>query len=388
MTLLRTLACTVVLLFSATESLAGEAWRVVQTAGVVKMGGTGFMPVAVQPDQALPADAWVETSTQGRVVLVRGLETIALGPNSRVQLPSQEVNGNTQVLQTLGSALYRVGKQKAPHFQVDTPYLAAVVKGTTFTVTVTDAISSVEVTEGLVEVTTPDGSDSEFVRPGFSGVVSKHDTGNVVVVNSPEAPAPEVPADSGDEPGKQETDVKSDTTDGAVKDETTIIVATIGEVDLDVKEVSGGLATSVDVPAIVEANGDGTVVEATKEEEDAAKDEKDGGGSSGPAPRVEPATEPALSVEPGTSVIAEPSGNVGPSGGGGSSGGSGPSGGDVDLGGTSGGAAGGGLGTGSGQGTGNGGGAGSGSAGGGPGSGGGQGNGNGGGGLAAAGSAP
>lgn len=360
MTALRTLACAAVLLLSATESLASEAWRIVQTTGVVKSGGAGFMPTAVQPNQALPADAWVETGTQGRVVLVRGLETIALGPHSRVQLPTQEVNGNTRVLQTLGSALYRVGKQKAPHFQVDTPYLAAVVKGTTFTVTVTDAISSVEVAEGLVEVATPDGSDSEFVRPGFSGVVTKHDTGQVVVVNSPGAPAPDVPSDSNDKPAKNDTDVKSDLSD-SVKNEMTVIAAAIGEVTLDVKEVSGGLVTSVDAPAIIDSDTGGTVVEATKDEKDPVKEDKEGGGSSGPAPSVEPATEPTLSVEPTPSVIAEPSVGGGASGGGGSPGGNGPSGGDVDLGGSTGGGLGGSGGNGAGgPGNGNGGGPGSG----------------------------
>lgn len=227
MTAWRILACAAVLLLSATESLAGEAWRIVQTAGVVKTGGAGFMPAAVQPNRPLPADAWVETGAHGRVVLMRGLETIVLGPDSRVQLPSQEVNGNTQVLQTLGSALYHVGKQKAPHFQVDTPYLAALVKGTTFTVTVTDAISTVDVTEGLVVVATPDGSDSEFVRPGFAATVSR-DQRDQVVVEQHRAGSGLVP------------DAKSK--DGPSDASSSVITAPIGEVTLDIKEVSGGLA--------------------------------------------------------------------------------------------------------------------------------------------------
>lgn len=322
----RTLACAAVLLLSATESLAGDGWRIAQTTGAVKAGGAGFMPAAVQPNQTLPADAWVETGSQGRVVLVRGLEMIALNPNSRVQLPSQEVNGNTQVLQTLGSALYRVGKQKAPHFQVDTPYLAAVVKGTTFSVTVTDAVSSVDVTEGLVEVKTPDGSDSEFVRPGFSGVVTKHDTGQVVVVNSSDAPEPYVPSDSGDKATKEGTDVKSGPSGGAVTTETTVIAAAIGEVTLDVKDVSGGLVTSVDTPAIIDSDTSGTATDATKKEKDAAGEEK-GDGSVGPSPRVE-------AVEPSPAVIAEPDSGGGIGIGGGPSGGGGGSG-NVDNGGGS-----------------------------------------------------
>ena len=81
----------------------------------------------------------------------------------------------------MGSALYRIGKQQKPHFQVDTPYLAAVVKGTTFTVTVDGNDATVSVSEGLVEVSTPDRSDVEFVRPGFTATVSQDHRGEVVV---------------------------------------------------------------------------------------------------------------------------------------------------------------------------------------------------------------
>ena len=65
---------------------AGDGWRVVDTAGVVRVGGPGFMPAALTRDQDLPADAWIETGA-GRAVLVRGQESMIVEPNSRVQLP-------------------------------------------------------------------------------------------------------------------------------------------------------------------------------------------------------------------------------------------------------------------------------------------------------------
>ncbi|MEK7722402.1 MAG: FecR domain-containing protein, partial [Elusimicrobiota bacterium] len=118
------------------------------------------------------------------------VETIAVGPNSRVMLPALPVNGNTQVLQTVGTALYQIGKQKAPHFQVDTPYLAAVVKGTTFTVSVSEGVASVDVSEGLVEVATPDGAHSAYVRPGFTGYVQRSQRDTVVVVPTTDGSTP------------------------------------------------------------------------------------------------------------------------------------------------------------------------------------------------------
>ena len=215
------------------SALAGDGWRIVDTAGDVKAGGAGFMTVALTNNQALPADAWVETKATGRAVLVRGLESIVVGPNSRVQLPKNEVNGNTQVLQTMGSALYQIGKQPKPHFQVDTPYLAAVVKGTKFTVTVDGDDASVAVSEGLVEVSTPDRSDVEFVPPGFTASVSRDRNGEVVIEK---ARGDGTPSGGAAVPGQTSSST------GASNSGPVVITEAIGEVELDVKEVSGGLA--------------------------------------------------------------------------------------------------------------------------------------------------
>lgn len=245
MVLTRTLLVLFVFAAGAQAVSAAEAWRIVASTGAVQAGAPGVMPVAVNAKQALPADSWVETGATGRVVLARGVESIAVGPNSRVMLPALPVNGNTQVLQTVGSALYQIGKQKAPHFQVDTPYLAAVVKGTTFTVSVTEGAASVDVSEGLVEVATPDRADSAPVHPGFTGYVQRGQRDKVVVV----------PTTNGSTPGSSPKDGGKAKPGAASHKETSngkgrvVITAAIGEVALDVKSVSGGLATGTDTPA-------------------------------------------------------------------------------------------------------------------------------------------
>lgn len=210
---------------------AGDGWRVVDTAGVVRVGGPGFMPAALTRDQDLPADAWIETGA-GRAVLVRGQESMIVEPNSRVQLPGAPVNGNTQVLQSMGSAIYKIGKQKQPHFQVDTPYMAAVVKGTAFTVSVDDDEASVMVTEGLVEVSTPDMKDVEFVRPGFTALVSRDNSSEIVVDRTRATDVPDAPPATKSDGGSTQA---------------VVIPKAIGEVEVDVKEVSSGLVASDDV---------------------------------------------------------------------------------------------------------------------------------------------
>jgi hypothetical protein len=210
---------------------AGDGWRVVDTVGVVRAGGPGFMPIALTREQELPQDAWIETKS-GRAVLVRGHETVIVEPNSRLQLPGAPVNGNTQVLQSVGSAIYKIGKQKQPHFQVDTPYMAAVVKGTAFTVSVDDDEASVTVTEGLVEVSTPDMKDVEFVRPGFTALVSRDNSSEIVIDRTRDAGSTDTPPASKADGGSTQA---------------VMIPKAIGEVEVDVKEVSSGLVASDDV---------------------------------------------------------------------------------------------------------------------------------------------
>jgi hypothetical protein len=241
MLLVRTLLVLFVFAAGAHATAAAEAWRIVASTGAVKAGAPGVMPVAVTTKQTLPADSWIETAATGRIVVARGVETIAVGPNSRVMLPALPVNGNTQVLQTVGTALYQIGKQKAPHFQVDTPYLAAVVKGTTFTVSVSEGVASVDVSEGLVQVATPDGAHSAYVQPGFTGYVQRSQRDTVVVAPTKDG---SVPGSSLQDGGKAKSGALKETsnTKGRV-----FIPAAIGEVALDVKAVSGGLATGTDV---------------------------------------------------------------------------------------------------------------------------------------------
>ena len=60
-------------------------------------------------------------------------------------------HGGKTIVQQAGSILLDVEKRNVKHFEVETPYLAAVVKGTKFTVTSGDEGASVKVTRGSVQ---------------------------------------------------------------------------------------------------------------------------------------------------------------------------------------------------------------------------------------------
>ncbi len=89
----------------------------------------------------------------------------------RAQLRHQpaEVSGQagfTTILQQAGSIAVEAEKKDHKHFEVLTPYLAAVVKGTQFTVTVGKGASDVNVAAGKVEVADVKTGKTALVLPG------------------------------------------------------------------------------------------------------------------------------------------------------------------------------------------------------------------------------
>jgi hypothetical protein len=73
---------------------------------------------------------------------------------------------STTIQQQAGSILLEVEKRNVKHFEVETPYLAAVVKGTHFRVSVNAASTSVEVSRGKVEVSDFRTGQIAQVTPG------------------------------------------------------------------------------------------------------------------------------------------------------------------------------------------------------------------------------
>lgn len=151
---------------SATPVAAGEPWRLVQAVGEVSAAAPGRRLEKAAPVQVLPDGAMVATGATGRAVLVRGRESIVMAPGSKLTLPANANLKLKHVKQDSGVLLFRVGKQPQAHFEVQTPYLAAVVKGTTFSVKVGASGASVHVLEGAVEVATPDRSRAFLTQAG------------------------------------------------------------------------------------------------------------------------------------------------------------------------------------------------------------------------------
>src|SRR5579862_4130429 len=156
----------------ASDANAEEApWHVSKSSGAVWVAGTGVQQVSLAEAVLKPGDH-IRTGRNGRVLLTRGTETILISPNSDLELPAEPKDGlATTILQRTGSVLIEDEEQAAPHFQVQTPYLAAIVKGTQFRVTVNPNGGSVDVLKGQVDVADFKSGDHVLVTPGQSAKV-------------------------------------------------------------------------------------------------------------------------------------------------------------------------------------------------------------------------
>lgn len=142
-------------------------WEVKKSSGDVWIAGSGLQPVALGDAPTLRPGDKIQTGKTGRVLLVRGKESILIAPNSVISLPTQKKDGlSTTILQQAGSILLDVEKKNVKHFEVETPYLAAIVKGTHFRVSVDSNGAKVDVERGKVEVSDFKTGQFTLVLPG------------------------------------------------------------------------------------------------------------------------------------------------------------------------------------------------------------------------------
>ncbi len=157
-----------VLAGSASAMAADDGvWSVSKSSGEVWIATTGAQPVSLKQEDTLKPGDTIRTGRNGRVLLVRGEETILIAPNSMIGVPTEKKDGlSTTILQRAGSILLEVERKNVKHFEVETPYLAAVVKGTQFSVTVNAASTSVDVKRGQVEVSDFKSGQIALIKPG------------------------------------------------------------------------------------------------------------------------------------------------------------------------------------------------------------------------------
>jgi hypothetical protein len=167
----------VLVIGAGSSALAADegTWSVGKSSGEVWMTTTDARQVSLSQEEVLKPGDTIRTGRNGRVLLVRGEETILVSPNSVIGLPTEKKDGlSTTIVQQAGSILLEVEKRNVKHFEVETPYLAAVVKGTQFSVTVSTAGTSISVIRGQVEVADFRSGQIAQIMPGQVATASAH----------------------------------------------------------------------------------------------------------------------------------------------------------------------------------------------------------------------
>ena len=223
-------------------------WKLSESAGTVNVLRSGVSRIAISGGSLSAGDV-ITTGTKSRAVLVRGQEYVVVSPNSRLRISAPEQSGGVvQFFEELGNVLFRIDKKSTPHFGVKTPYLAAVVKGTTFSVTVTESGTAVQVTEGAVQVSTLDGGATELLSPGMIGMVDQSQQFRLTIAGteSRTIDSPNAPAGSTDTPEPVEdaalVEIANSSFEGT-------ITAPVLEAPVSLSNLTGGLVSNGAAPS-------------------------------------------------------------------------------------------------------------------------------------------
>lgn len=156
-------------------------WTVMEASGGVNIKATSGLELSTQAGTKLDPPFTILTGANGRAVITHGQDKLTVSPNSKSTVPEPAGTGQiTRIQQALGSVLYHVQHRITDRFEVDTPYLVSVVKGTTFNINVTSDASTVALIEGRLQVYTPDKKFELILKPGQAATKSRQNEGIIL----------------------------------------------------------------------------------------------------------------------------------------------------------------------------------------------------------------
>lgn len=155
----------------ASGAASATDWTVVGLSGSARVRTSAAPSVPVVLGMQVPPNASLQTSARGSVTLQRGETIVSVSPGTLIQTYDQ--GPDTTLLEHRGKVDLEVETRGVPYFNVSTPTLAAVVKGTRFSVSTGQRGSSVVVERGLVGVTELKSGKTADVAAGQSASASR-----------------------------------------------------------------------------------------------------------------------------------------------------------------------------------------------------------------------
>ncbi|MFT6659407.1 MAG: hypothetical protein ACJAZW_002583 [Maritalea sp.] len=160
-------------LLSTLGAFAGE-WKVDKLRGSVLYLVDGEWQ-QLERGETISEYTSIRTTKYARVFLVRGNESMSIGADTWIKISDPDGATRTIITQNFGELIVDVEKRNVEHFEVRTPLLAAVVKGTKFKVVARNGQASVAVLRGVVQVSDNSRRFKVDVKPNQSA--SSDDTG-------------------------------------------------------------------------------------------------------------------------------------------------------------------------------------------------------------------
>ncbi len=149
-----------------------DIWVITSIAGGATLTDSRGETIVARPDVGLPTGVRIKTNGNGQVGLGRGRSVAVVERNSDVEVRGQADEARISIFQRFGELILDVEQLGYWHFEVETPHLTAVVKGTEFAVAVAATGSSVLVKEGAVEVTSLITGQTTLVGPSQTARVA------------------------------------------------------------------------------------------------------------------------------------------------------------------------------------------------------------------------
>jgi len=189
-------------------------WRLVRASGDVRIHGEDGQWVKAKSKQALKPGDSIWTGRGSRALIETDDGAVLLKSRSLVKVPAQKLpDGMVVLFQGQGKVTATVRKKETQHFSVQTPFLAAVVKGTEFTVDMGSRGSRstrLSVSDGIVGAVDTHSGDAIDVRAGQS-LTTSHTPGKSLANARPESsrsrdngPGENAGSGNGDDPDGRE----------------------------------------------------------------------------------------------------------------------------------------------------------------------------------------
>jgi len=196
----------VVIVGISSAAAFADDWMVVRLRGQVLQHVDGEW-LKLSRGGMVPDDRVIRTLKTGNVELQRGNETITIGPETQIQIFDEaSIKPFTTVKQYFGTVTVKAEVRQVQHFAVQTPYLAAVVKGTRFVVTSDDTGADVAVKRGHVFVEDKATKEAVTLSVGQSASVGDAAPSMMVGGWGIGDPEPVTPAADGDKTSPKATE--------------------------------------------------------------------------------------------------------------------------------------------------------------------------------------